>query len=255
MRLTFLGTGAAMPTARRQTGLLVEGGDRPLLVDCGAGVLHRLADGHVGYENVDTVLLTHHHLDHVADLLPLLKARWLAGEESLHVLGPAGTRELVEGLLEVHDYLDGRVDLRVDEVGPGAFSVAGLDARARRTRHSMPCLAYRLTAGDDAPVLTYSGDTEADPELLGFADGSTVLVHDCSFPDGVEVSNHPTPTALGEALADAAPELGRVYLTHFYPHADGREEEMVATVADHHDVDVRAATDGTTVEVTPTGRD
>ena len=69
MRVTFLGTGSAMPVADRvQTGLLVEAtpGDRaPLLVDCGAGVLHRLSQTDPGYEAVSTVLLTHHHLDHV----------------------------------------------------------------------------------------------------------------------------------------------------------------------------------------------
>jgi ribonuclease BN (tRNA processing enzyme) len=80
MEVTFLGTGSAMPTGdRAQTGLLVTHDDRRLLVDCGSGVLHRLAATETGYEAVHTVLLTHLHLDHVSDLLPLLKARWLAG--------------------------------------------------------------------------------------------------------------------------------------------------------------------------------
>jgi ribonuclease BN (tRNA processing enzyme) len=317
MRLTFLGTGSAMPVAdRHQTGLLLEPGDgsnagvgsdadegnghgngnaggdtvpdaldRPLLVDCGAGVLHRLAATDPGYEGVSSVLLTHHHLDHVADLLPLVKARWLAGETHLEVVGPTGTKGLLDGLLDVHSYLEGRVELRVREVADGqSFSVAGADVEAFETRHSVRCLAYRFagggptgepgdggpgaSAGDDpsasvgedpgtreeetprAPSggdLVYSGDSEAFRGLTGFADGASVLVHDCSFPDDVDVSNHPTPSQLGAALAGR--EIDRVYLTHLYPHTEGRHAEMLESVGEAYDGDVRFARDGLTIAV------
>jgi ribonuclease BN (tRNA processing enzyme) len=243
MRLTFLGTGSAMPDGKRvQTGLLLADGDRTLLVDVGSGVLHRLAQTEVGYEGVDTVLLTHHHLDHVADLLPLLKARWLAGETSLTVVGPEGTRDLVDGLLDVHAYMQDRIDLTVREVAPGDFELAGFSVDAMETRHSMPCLAYRF---DDR--LTYSGDSEAFADLADFAAVGDVLVHDCSFPDDVDVSNHPTPTALGAVLAGR--DIESLYLTHLYPHTNGNHEEMKDAIAAHFDGDVSFARDGTTIEV------
>ena len=272
MRVTFLGTGSAMPQPERvQTGLLVEaaaGDERPLLVDCGAGVLHRLSQTDPGYEAVSTVLLTHHHLDHVADLLPLLKARWLAGAEHLQVVGPAGTKELLDELLAVHDYLDGRVELGVREIYPDErIELAGLAVESYQARHSVDCLAYRFeplddgtetddvdtaaeTADDTPPAepavepgaFVFSGDSEAFPGLASFADGARVLAHDCSFPDGIDVDGHPTPSQLGAALADA--EIDRVYLTHQYPHTDGEHDEMVAAVEDQFDGDVRVARDG-----------
>ncbi|PSQ45227.1 MBL fold metallo-hydrolase [Halobacteriales archaeon SW_7_68_16] len=243
MDVTFLGTGSAMPVPdRAQTGVLVEADDRTLLIDCGAGVLGRLSATDVGYEGVSTVLLTHHHLDHVSDLLALVKARWLAGKEHLQVVGPSGTKGLVDDLLDVHEYLDGRVDLPVREVHPGEFSVAGMDVRARETRHSMPCLAYRF--GDR---FAFSGDSEAFEGLAAFADGVAAFAHDCSFPDAVDVDNHPTPTSLGQALAGH--EYGRVYLTHLYPHTEGNHEAMRSSVGRHYDGEVRLATDGTTVSI------
>lgn len=324
MRVTFLGTGAAMPHPERvQTGLLVEtaaGDRRPVLVDCGAGVLHRLSQTDPGYEAVGTVLLTHHHLDHVADLLPLVKARWLAGEESLTVVGPPGTKGLVDELLAVHDYLEGRIDLRLREVHPDTtFEVGGLRVSARETRHSVQCLAYRFEpqgdAGHDGEAATqptetgadsetgaesaggaepaagsrsatgegsatgdgsvtgsrsaagdpsathddtrtdaetahderggafvFSGDSEAFEGLASFADGARVLAHDCSFPNGIDVDNHPTPRQLGEALAGH--DVDRVYLTHAYPHTDGKESEMIDSVQAAFDGDVRMARDG-----------
>jgi len=246
MRVTFLGTGSALPTGGRfQTGLLVESSEDRLLVDCGSGVVHALQRTPVGYEGVDTVLLTHHHLDHVSDLMVLLKARWLAGEESLTVAGPEGTRALLEGLLDVHDYMADRMDLTVREVEPGAFSLAGFDIEAMETRHSMRCHAYRIE--DGGPPFVFSGDSEAFAELIEFADGAAVLAHDCSFPDDVDVSNHPTPTVLGETLAAADAEVGRVYLTHLYPHTEGRHEEMLDAIGAVYDGDVRFAEDGLTV--------
>jgi ribonuclease BN (tRNA processing enzyme) len=250
MRVTFLGTGAAMPSGRRaQTGLLVEADDDSLLVDCGSGVLNALARTDVGYEGVGTVLLSHHHLDHVADLLPLMKTRWLAGDDHLEIVGPQGTKDLLDGLLSVFEYMDGRIDCRVREIGEESFSVAGFDAEAKETRHSMDCLAYRFAHGADTPAFTFSADSEAFTGLANFADGSAVLAHDCSFPDDVDVANHPTPSQLGEALADSGTDVGRVYLTHLYPHTEGRHEAMLESVGEQYDGDVRFARDGLTVEI------
>jgi ribonuclease BN (tRNA processing enzyme) len=255
MELTVLGSGSAMPVPdRAQSGYLLDGGDRSLLVDCGSGVLGRLAGTETGYEGVSTVLLTHHHLDHVADLLPLLKARWLAGEEHLEVVGPTGTKALVDGLLDVHDYLEERVDLAVREVSASRpFAAAGFDVTARETRHSMEGFAYRFAPpGSDVDAadgpLVLSGDTEAFAGMARFADGADCLVHDCSFPDDVDVSNHPTPTSLGESLAGAA--VGTLLLSHLYPHTGGREREMAEGVREAgFDGEVRAATDGLRVSL------
>ncbi|MDL5361294.1 MBL fold metallo-hydrolase [Halalkalicoccus sp. NIPERK01] len=258
MRVTFLGTGSAMPTGERfQTGLLLEGDEGTLLVDCGSGALHGLARTGVGYEGVSSVLLTHHHLDHVADLMPLMKARWLAGEEHLEIAGPQGTKALVDGLLDVHEYMQDRLDLTVREVGPYGFGIAGFDVEGYETRHSMYCLAYRFGeaaasgaegSGDDSRgVFTFSGDSDAFEGLANFAEGSAVLVHDCSFPDDVDVSGHPTPSQLGEALSGH--EIGRVYLTHLYPHTDGRHDEMLESIAEAYDGDVRVAEDGLSVTI------
>jgi ribonuclease BN (tRNA processing enzyme) len=252
MRLTFLGTGSAMPTGdRHQTGFLLESGENRLLVDCGSGALHRLAETEVGYEGVDTLLLTHHHIDHVSDLMPLLKAKWLAGSESLTVAGPPGTADLLEGLLSVHEYMQDRLDLSVREVGPGSFDLAGFAVGATETRHSMTCYAYRFAGDADDPGgdVTISGDTEAFADLAAFADGSDVLVHDCSFPDSVDVSNHPTPALLGETLAGHA--FGAVYLTHLYPHTRGNHREMLDSIGEQYDGTVRFARDGLTVEAEP----
>lgn len=246
MRLTLLGTGGPMPGPRRvQAGYLVETPERTLLVDCGSGVLHRLARTESGYTGIDAVVLTHHHLDHVADLLSLLKARWLADAPELPVVGPPGTAELVDGLLGLHEYLDGKVAVAPRDIERDVTEIEGWDVRAMETAHSMQCFAYRLEG--EAGDLVLSGDTEAMDALGAFADGSAVLVHDCSFPDSVDVSNHPTPRQLGASLAGR--DIGRVYLSHLYPHTEGRHEEMIASITSQVSGDVEILPDLTTIEV------
>lgn len=244
IEVTFLGTGAAMPSGDRyQSGILVSADDRRLLVDCGSGVLHRLQQCGVGYEAVETVLLTHHHLDHVSDLLALMKARWLAGEESLKIVGPTDTRRLVQQLLETHAYMQDRLDLEIREIEPGRHRVAGFDVEAVETIHSVTCHGYRL---DDR--LTISGDTEPSEAVMELADGCPLVVHECAFPDEVEAGNHTHPTELGEMLVGR--DIGRVYLTHLYPHCRGNEANMQATIADAWGGDVTVAEDLLTVRVT-----
>jgi ribonuclease BN (tRNA processing enzyme) len=210
-------------------------------------VLHALCGTNVGYEGVSTVLLTHHHLDHVSDLLPLLKARWLAGTEELDIVGPPGTSDLIDDLLSVYEYMQGKVDLSVRDVEPDSFSLAGYPVQAMETRHSMYCLAYRFE-DDDGAVFTFSGDSEAFDDLAAFADGSTVLAHDCSFPDEIDVSNHPTSSQLGKALSGS--DVDQVFLTHLYPHTNGKREEMLDSIGEYYDGDVQFARDEMRVPVT-----
>ena len=225
MRLTFLGTGSAIPSPNRlQTSLLVESGDHTLLVDCGGGACHRLAGADTDHNTVDALLLTHTHLDHVADLSTLVKARWLDGTPDLDVYGPPGTGDVVGKLLAIDD-LGERAEVSVTELDPGAAAVEIGPHRIEytETTHSARCFAYRV---DDR--LTISGDTAPDESVFALADGSDVLVHECSFPDGVDSAGHTTPTELGDRLAGIS--VGAVYLTHLFPETESRIDEPESTV-------------------------
>ena len=227
-----------MPSTERiQSGTLVETDDSRLLVDCGSGVGHRLAQAGVDHRDVDTVLLTHHHLDHVADLPTLAKARWLDDHEDLTVIGPPKTTTVLDHLLSVDDMRD-RVDLTVREhtVTDAPFEVAGLTVDCVETTHSKQCFAYRF--GDD---LVLSGDTVPNEDVFALADGVHTLIHECAYPDDVESEGHSTPTPLGRHLAQL--DLERVYLTHLFPEAEAKAEEIRATVQEHVDADVRLAKD------------
>ncbi len=241
MKITFLGTGSAIPSERVQSGILLE--DAPLLLDCGSGALHNLNRSDVKVDDVATVLLTHNHLDHVNDLMALVKADWLLGRTNLSVYGPPGTYATLSGLFDAYDYLRGKVDVEVNEVTPGTeFEVQGYTVDTLATEHSVESMAYRF---DDSFV--YSGDTEAIPEMAGFASGCELLIHECSFPDDIDVGNHTRPSTLKPVLESC--DVDTVYITHMYPHTRGRETEMLAKLESAVDGEIHMAEDMGSVEI------
>jgi len=95
LEVTFLGTGASAPSARRSTAavLVARGGDR-LLFDCGEGTQRQMQRS-LGLTQVDEIYLTHFHADHMLGLPGLLKTYDLTDREApLRLFGPPGLKEL-----------------------------------------------------------------------------------------------------------------------------------------------------------------
>jgi ribonuclease Z len=166
LKVTLLGTGVGIPQpGRSQSALLMEN-ESPLLFDCGAGTLLRLADAGIDMQDLDTVVLTHLHLDHCADVLPLANARYLMGLLGLVVCGPVGTLQWLQAQRSAYPYLEKMV-VSVHEIQPmDAVYLKGCDIFAEEARHSVTALAYRMDCGDKSVV--YSGDTEASTRVAAF---------------------------------------------------------------------------------------
>jgi len=228
MRVTVLGSGSAIPVPERaQNGVLLEGGKgdkSPILIDCGSGVLHKLAHLSVGLEKIRTIFLTHHHLDHMSDLLPLITARWLLGHTQTHVYGPEGTEKLIKNLLDLYEYVKQHTAVHVTELRDGSvIEVEGMKVGCLQTVHSAQNLAYKF---ENKVVI--SGDTEPFEKMSEFSNGCKLLIHECSFPDEFKASKHTTPAKLGEVLRSC--DVETLVLTHLYPQMEGKEGEIIESV-------------------------
>jgi ribonuclease Z len=93
--LFFAGTAGSVPTARRGLpALLLRAGGERILFDCGEGTQQQLLRS-VGLPDLDSVFLTHYHLDHWLGLLGMVKTFDLRGRERpLAIHGPPGLRAL-----------------------------------------------------------------------------------------------------------------------------------------------------------------
>jgi ribonuclease Z len=148
LSVAFLGTGGAVPSARRSTAsvLVTRGGER-LLFDCGEGTQRQMQRS-LGLVQVDAIYFTHFHADHFLGLPGLLKTYDLTERERpLTIYGPRGLRDLIQSLGRVI----GRVGYKLDlvELEPGdAVPCDGAEVRAFPVEHSVRAYGYALVEAE-----------------------------------------------------------------------------------------------------------
>lgn len=221
--IVTIGTGVCIPRReRRGACALVRAGGLRLAVDLGPGALLGLLGEGVAHRDLDAVLLTHFHLDHVLEL-PMLFFAGNYDEEPrtrpLLLAGGEGLRRHLAGLREAHGrWIDpGGYPLEVRELQAGEeFPLGEAFIRTAGMAHRPESLAYRFEYGGRAAVVT--GDTGPSPELSRFARNADLLVTEASLPDGVANEIHLSARQAG-VLARAA-GVRELALTHLYPAAE-----------------------------------
>jgi len=201
MELVTVGTGTVAPSATRTSAChWVSRARLKILLDCGPGALHRLAQFGLPWPEVTHVVLSHFHPDHWAELPMLVYAlKYTTApprQEPLVILGPPGVVRLVKTLDREPFPLDGDMSLEMC-----------------RVPHTPESVAIGLTGPEGR--LVYTGDTGPSPELARWAAGCDLLLAECSLPEAMAIDSHLTPLRAGELARGAGAK--RLVLTHFYP--------------------------------------
>lgn len=253
LKIVLLGTGVGPPVNLEQFGAstLIEAGSVRLLFDCGRGATLRLAQSGVPVGSINRVFLTHLHSDHVIQLPDLLLTGWVGGGRSvpLEVWGPEGTRDMMDHLQQAFAF-DIHMRRDVDEKASGdgikvlsheikegvVFDQEGVKVTAFLVDHSpvKPAFGYRVDYHGHSAVL--SGDTRVSENLIRFAQGADVLVHEVldaetlrryfpTNPAAAEaiLAKHTTPEQAGGVFARVKPKLA------VYSHAPNAERVISQT--------------------------
>jgi ribonuclease Z len=255
IEITLLGTGNPLPDPNRAgPATLVRAGSVLLLVDCGRGVLMRLAAAGVGAGALSALLLTHLHSDHITDLGDVITTRWVSTFTStpLTIVGPPGTRAVVDATLASlaqdigyrlahHEDLHEAPVVEVTEVSEGpAWSGAGVEVVAAPTDHRpvVPTIGFRVEHEGASVVL--AGDTVPCASLDRLAAGAGALVHTAIRKDILSSMGLPRLEDVCdyhssvEEAADTASRagVGILVLTHYVPSiAPGQEDAWRAIAA------------------------
>ncbi|MBV9708268.1 MAG: ribonuclease Z [Chloroflexi bacterium] len=190
--LTLLGTGTCqIEHERRASSVLLELDNTLILFDCEHGVVQRLLEAGVQHCQVQHVILSHFHPDHVSDLIPLLHAgAWSRTNPrtcDLHIYGPIGVKQLVEGLMQLFGpsgFQQPSYWVLVHEIAAGPFAIG---------EHSFESVSLppagnhgiRFTWGTKRYALT--GDSSFHAQEIAFLKNVDLAIIDSGHIEDAEI--------------------------------------------------------------------
>ncbi|MFZ3589783.1 MBL fold metallo-hydrolase [Bacillus sp. DJP31] len=220
MKVTVIGFWGGYPGKGEATsGYLVESDDYKVLVDCGSGVVAQL-QYYVNPEDLDAVLISHYHNDHVCDIGALQYARLIKGYLGhqmfpLPIYGHAENevefmKLTYENVTTVTAY-DPRKQLTL-----GPFTISFL-----KTKHPVTCYAMKIQT--ESATIIYTADTSYLEQLELFSTNADLLICECNLYEGMdgEKAGHMTSTHAG--LLAQKSDVKQLLLTHL-PHFGDHNE-------------------------------
>jgi len=184
---------------RAQPAHVLMHGDAPILIDCGEGAMGQLSRAGLEFRDVHNIFLTHHHFDHIGSLFACLGLNMMTQRRvPLNIYGPAGTRQIVEGLCAACDVPNAigfgvpgqklphpRDFVRVTEINPGdEITIDDLKVTCCENTHYRTedqfgtpghiSLSLRFDLPDRSVVFT--GDTGPCEALITLSQGADLIV-------------------------------------------------------------------------------
>lgn len=234
MKFIILGSGTTVPhPTRSSSGYWLETAGGTLLLDCSASAIHRITQEGLDWANLDSIWISHFHMDHVGGLAPFLAGTKHAPqmkerEKPLRIFGGAGLRSLLDNFNSANNYklFEQPFPLEVVEiVEPDKLEILpGLAAITFSTPHTDESRAIRLESVD-GKVIVYTADTGFTMELGDFAKNADLLVIEASYPKDKKQDKHLELAETMDIIRGAAPK--RTVLTHLYQvwdEVDGEAE-------------------------------
>jgi ribonuclease BN (tRNA processing enzyme) len=275
LEVVVLGSGGPRAFGRAGSSFLVllDGTPR-ILVDVGPGAFLRIGELDLDLEKVNTVLLTHLHIDHSGDLAAFFNARALTSDGPIvyRIFGPdgAGLFPRTSRFVDLLVGKDGAFayqktfgadesfvvrDLAINLDSPPGKIVDedGLVVEEIATHHGdCPSVAYRITYKN--AVVVFSGDMDASalPNLVQLAKNADLLIFNCAVLDPPGSPSqlydlHTPPKKIGEAAR--ASGVKSVLLSHLAPDVESQEDAVRKSIRASYAGPVEFASDKLRVTV------
>ena len=196
------------------TCYLVKIGDKNVLIDLGSGALARL-QSFINLEDIDAIILTHLHHDHMADALLLRYALAASDINPIPVFLP-DTPSYEYGVLSHAPCFDAKPiteNLKVNLFG-AEISFKGM---------IHPVVTYAVKIAYEGKTFVFSSDTVYNPELSVFAENCNLLLCDSAFPISQWKQGMPHPSAVQAGVMGSDAKAKQLILTHINPKSDEKE--------------------------------
>ena len=244
MKLTLLGTGCPSVDFKRcGSSNLISTKSTKILVDCGSGVTQRLNQSKNSSVDIDALLLTHLHTDHVIDLYQLIISSWHSDRTSKwKIYGPKGTKKFVDKIFlawkserKLRISYEKRksskaLNYKVYEFKKEGFiNINDIKIKYFEVDHKPVPYAYGFSFFSKNKKLTISGDTRPCESLMLNAQNADVLLHEVFIEYEINqtsglrskktlhnVKEYHTPSNLVGKVAKLS-NCKKLVLTHFVP--------------------------------------
>jgi ribonuclease BN (tRNA processing enzyme) len=275
LEVVVLGSGGPRAFGRGGSSFIVEvEGEPRILVDAGPGAFLRIGELDLDVGKVDTVLLTHLHIDHSGDLAAFFNERALTsdGPIAYHIFGPDGaglfpkTSRFVDLLVGSdgafayqktfgarESFVVRDLPIRLDSASSKIVDDNGLVVEEIATHHDdCPSVAYRISY--KGVVLVFSGDMDASalPNLVQLARNADLLIFNCAVLDPPGSPSqlyalHTPPKKIGQAARDTGAKS--LLLSHLAPDVLGQEAAVRKSIRTSFTGPIQFATDKLRVPV------
>ena len=252
LEVVVLGSGGPRAFGRAGSSyIVVIDGTPRILVDAGPGAFLRIGELGLNLEKVDTVLLTHLHIDHSGDLAAFFNARALTsdGPIAYRIFGPDGaglfpkTSRFVDllvgdrGAFAYQKTFGARESFAVRDLAINLDSARtrivdenGLVVEEIATHHGdCPSVAYRISY--QGAVVVFSGDMDVSAlkNLVQLAQDADLLIFNCAVLDPPDsppqlYDLHTPPKRIGEAARESG--VKRLLLSHLAPDVEAQEDAV-----------------------------
>ncbi len=247
MKLTVIGCWGAYPgPGGASSGYLIEsdsaGKDNRFLLDCGSGVLSKLHE-YTDISNLNNVVLSHYHSDHIADVGCLqyaAKVQMSQNERESPVSIYGHTLGEFFNKLSFENASVARAFNEKEILTIGPFSLA-----FKLVPHPAPGFAVRIESSGKS--IGYTGDTGWDNRLSSFFKNVDILLCESSLYNKYKgmVDGHLTAGEAGSLARDA--QVGKLILTHL-PHS-GNHRDLVKEASEVFNGKVELAESGKIWEI------
>ncbi len=176
----------------------------------------------VTYRDVDIILYTHIHPDHVSDLVPIIFATKYADvprEKELFCIGGPGFKSYFEKLKKLYGHwiTPQSYELTIKEISEEVLPYRDFKILSKPMAHISESVGYRIEFRD-GKSMAVSGDTDYCQNIIDLASQVDLLVLESSFPDGKKVEGHLTPSLAGKIASES--HCRKLLLYHLYPICD-----------------------------------
>ena len=244
MYLTLLGTGCPSVDYKRfGPSNLISTNKTKILVDCGSGVTQRLNQINLSGADIDVLLLTHLHSDHVIDFYQLIISSWHSYRTKPWIIyGPVGTKKFVKNIMNAWKEertqrinYEARSSTQAFKIivkefkSKGNIRIKDLKINYFEVDHKPVKHAFGFNFLHKNKKLTISGDTRPCENIMKYGQNADVLLHEV-FIDGElketnkmrsrrtlhNVRSYHTPSSLLGKIAKLT-NCKKLVLTHLVP--------------------------------------